>query len=154
MYKSLLALTLVCASISSFANPDLSRKFPFVDIQAQVLDTTTDKPSWQRLPPMHHVQYPTGLLNRQGSGCAIVNFQVTPEGNVKNLNIENSAPKRFSKDFRKAARQIVRDWQWPERTDEQVIELTMRFDYCLTHDFDKKSEAVAMCVEHSEQACE
>jgi TonB family protein len=154
MNKIIFSFSLICLSASTFANPDLSRKFPFVDIQAQVLDTTTNTPSWQRLPPMTHVQYPTGLLNRQGSGCAVVNFQVTPEGNVKNLNIENSAPKRFSKEVRKAARQIVRDWHWPERTDEQVIELTMRFDYCLTHDFDKKSEAVAMCVEHSEQACE
>jgi len=34
MYKSLFALTLVCTSISSFANPDLSGRNPFVDIQA------------------------------------------------------------------------------------------------------------------------
>ncbi|WP_462146372.1 energy transducer TonB family protein [Pseudoalteromonas gelatinilytica] len=154
MYKSLFALTLVCASISSFANPDLSGRNPFVDIQAQVLDTSTGKPTWQRLDHIPYVQYPTGLLNQQGSGCAIVNFAVTPDGVVKNLNIENSAPKRFSKDVRKAARQIVRDWQWPERTDDQTLELTMRFDYCLTFDYDKKSEAIAMCVEHSEQACE
>ena len=60
MYKSLFALTLVCTSISSFANPDLSRKFPFVDIQAQVLDTSTGKPTWQRLPPYSLCAIPNG----------------------------------------------------------------------------------------------
>ncbi len=154
MYKSLFALSLACTSVSAYANPDLSRKVPFVDIQAQVLDTSAGELTWQRLQQIPNVQYPRELLNKQGSGCAIVNFKVTPQGQVKAINIEKSAPKRYSKEVRKAARKIVRDWRWPERTDEQVVDLTMRFDYCLTHDFDKKSDAIAQCIDHSAQACE
>ena len=126
---------------------DISDKRPIADIQAQYLD---QQGVWQRLQKIPNHEYPLELLNIQGKGCAETSFVISKNGTVKDIQINNTDPKRYGRQLQTATRQLLRKWHWPEQ--EQPVHLTMRFDYCFDRDL-TRSEIISHCIKQSEQVC-
>ena len=95
-------------------------------------------------------RYPQALLKVQGKGCAITHFTVSKSGVAKDFEIKATDPKRYSRALRKAKKQLLRDWHWPEQ--EKEMALTIRLDYCLENAA-SRNDVVAMCIAQSQAQC-
>ncbi len=148
MKTLLVFLLLITPQLAISQTTSISDQRPLADIQVQFLD---QQGNWHRLQKIPNRQYPQELLNVEGKGCAIGRFDISTSGQVKNIEIDNIDPTRFSKQLHKVTRQLIRDWRWPEQ--EQQTELTMRFDYCYEDD-KTRTEITQHCIAQSEQVCD
>lgn len=143
----LLFILLISANLVFAQTTSISEQRPLANIQVQFLDK---QGNWQRLQKIPNHEYPKKLLNVQGNGCAITSFNITTNGKVKNIDIEDTAPKRYGIQLHTATRELIRQWRWPEQ--QQQSKLTMRFDYCFESD-KTIDQVIQQCITQSEQVC-
>ncbi|MBQ4833671.1 energy transducer TonB [Pseudoalteromonas sp. MMG010] len=83
-------------------------------------------------------KYPVKAVMASVEGCATVEYVITPDNEIKNMNVIAST----SNYFNKAAKQVINQWAWSSLAKNKLntaVKTQTRFDFC----FDKPNQPCA-----------
>ncbi|MCL2913234.1 energy transducer TonB [Shewanella corallii] len=97
------------------------------------------KAKWKQLV-RKEPRYPIAEAKARRSGCATLEYVVTPDYQITEIEVVDASRSKFAK----SARQSIADWQWqqvPAGNLEQPIKTQTRFEFCVEEVKGECSEA-------------
>ncbi|MCL1036760.1 energy transducer TonB [Shewanella submarina] len=117
---ALLALT-ACQSTGSSDNPEYAG--------LTMTDGEMSKAKWRQLERYEPI-YPKSDAKNRRVGCATLEYVITPDYQVQNIEVIDASRSSFAN----AARKSIRKWSWqqvPTGNLQQPIKTRTRFEFCI-----------------------
>lgn len=98
------------------------------------------KEKWQKLM-RYSARYPFAAAVAGKNGCTIVEYVITPEYDITNINVKETTDKVFNK----AAKSVVSNWKWkelPKGILTEAVKTQTQFDFCIESEERPCSEEV------------
>ena len=121
------------------------------DVKVHYLVSQDGEQLWQPLDTINTPRYPIELARNGIAGCAVVGFDISPEGKPKNIEVIARQPQRHARELRKATREYIRNWQLPSRESSEDLPMALRFDYCIGGKNDEQAQA--LCAKAITKPC-
>jgi TonB family protein len=96
----------------------------------------------KRFAPM----YPVDQAKKGQSGCATVEYVITPDYQITNIKIVDTDGKTFGKE----AEKVIQRWHWEDLNKgmlTQAIKTQTRFEFCLPDDKDCSTSSLVPSTE-------
>lgn len=103
-----------------------------------VTDNELKSSKWSQLNRFP-ARYPIKAAMKSIEGCATIEYVITPQNEIKDVNVITSTNTLFAK----AATNVIKNWQWaelPKSILTQPVKTQTRFDFC----FDKPNQPCAL----------
>ena len=99
-----------------------------------VTDNEIHSSKWSQLNRFP-ARYPLQAAMKSIEGCATIEYVITPQNEVKDINVIASTNQYFAK----AAKNVIEQWKWselPKSIVTEAVKTQTRFDFC----FDKTNQ--------------
>lgn len=99
-----------------------------------VVENLLASPQWSRLKRIDPM-YPVNQAKKGQSGCATVEYVITPDYQIANIKVVDTDGKTFGKE----AEKVIERWNWEDLNKgilTQAIKTQTRFEFCLPDDKD------------------
>jgi hypothetical protein len=124
---SILITTLI---VGGCASTKMNNEYAALSVTDNELNTS----KWSQLNRTP-ARYPIHAVIKSIEGCATIEYVITSQNEIKDVNVIASTNKYFAK----AAVNVIENWNWlelPQRTISQAVKTQTRFDFC----FDKPNQ--------------
>ena len=120
-----------------------------VHIEVNVTDIKLSSSAVWSLDKGSVPNYPKDLAISGVEGCAILSFELSPEGKAKDIDVINSVPK---KRLGKYAKKLVRKLKWNPLVENvnEAEQRTVRIDFCLA---ETQEQVAKECIKRVELSC-
>ncbi|PCI62776.1 MAG: energy transducer TonB [Gammaproteobacteria bacterium] len=121
------AFLTVLLATTLFSQNTYANKKVFADVQ---LNKIQPQQSLWRNKVGQKILYPIEFARAHLKGCAVVSFDISVAGKVKNIKVINTSSKKLAK----ATTKLVKKWRWQlanKTATAQQEQRLLRFDFCL-----------------------
>lgn len=132
--KKYLGLALVTLLASGCASTEAEREYTDLAVTPNELQSS----KWSALERFP-ARYPERAAMNSVEGCATVEYVITPENDIKDVQVVAATDPQFGT----AAANVVENWRWselPEGIISEAVKTQTRFDFC----FDQPNQSCEM----------
>ena len=128
--KSNISILITTLIMSGCASTKVENEYSDLSITHNEIQSS----KWSQLDRFP-ARYPKKAVMKSIEGCATIEYVITPQNEVKDINVVASTSKYFAK----AAENVIKNWKWselPKSILTQPVKTQTRFDFC----FDKPNQ--------------
>ena len=128
--KNQIAIIITTLIVSGCASTKIENEYTDLSITHNEIQST----KWEQLNRFP-ARYPKQAVMKSIEGCATIEYVITPQNEIKDINVIASTNKYFAK----AAESVVKNWKWsklPKNIITNPVKTQTRFDFC----FDKPNQ--------------
>jgi len=121
------AFLTVLLATTLFSQNTYANKKIFADVQLNQIQP--QQSVWSNKSEQNFL-YPIEFARARLKGCALVSFDISTAGKVKNIKVINTSSKKLAK----ATTKLVKKWRWQlanKIATAQQEQQLLRFDFCL-----------------------
>jgi TonB family protein len=129
--KSNISILITTLIMSGCASSKVENEYSDLSITHNEIQSS----KWSQLERFP-ARYPKKAVMKSIEGCATIEYVITPQNEVKDINVVASTSKYFAK----AAENAIKNWRWSELSKSiltQPVKTQTRFDFC----FDKPNQS-------------
>ena len=128
--KSNISILITTLIMSGCASTKVENEYSDLSITHNEIQSS----KWSQLDRFP-ARYPKKAVMKSIEGCATIEYVITPQNEVKDINVVASTSKYFAK----TAENVIKNWKWselPKSILTQPVKTQTRFDFC----FDKPNQ--------------
>ncbi|NQZ23253.1 MAG: energy transducer TonB [Colwellia sp.] len=130
MMKSNIAIIITTLILIGCASTKVQNEYS----DLSVTDNEIHSSKWSQLNRFP-ARYPSQAAMKSIEGCATIEYVITPQNEIKDINVIAATNQHFAK----AAENVIKKWKWselPKSIVTQPVKTQTRFDFC----FDKTNQ--------------
>ena len=122
--KNQIAIIITTLIMSGCTSTKIENEYSDLSLTHNEVQST----KWEQLNRFP-ARYPKQAVMKSIEGCATIEYVITPQNEIKDVNIIASTNNHFAK----AAKNVIKNWKWSELPKNIItlpVKTQTRFDFC------------------------